>query len=111
MSTLNFHDTHNMIAFLEKTVESDGFEEIIDFLNASSINYTLTINPTIYTLCIKQFWATAKTKTVNREVQIQALVDGKKVIVIKSIVRRDLQLEDADVKERLERKYTASRSQ
>ncbi|GJW99109.1 hypothetical protein Tco_0180917 [Tanacetum coccineum] len=26
----------------------------------SSIRYALTVNPTIYTLCIKQFWATAK---------------------------------------------------
>ncbi|GKF46630.1 hypothetical protein Tco_0136432, partial [Tanacetum coccineum] len=27
------------------------------------------------------FWATAKAKTVNEEVQLQALVDGKKVII------------------------------
>ncbi|GJZ89346.1 putative ribonuclease H-like domain-containing protein [Tanacetum coccineum] len=65
----------------EKPKESDEFEGIIDFLNASSIRYTLTVNLTIYTLCIKQFWATAKEKTVNEEVQIQALVDGKKVII------------------------------
>ncbi|GKC44841.1 hypothetical protein Tco_1062563 [Tanacetum coccineum] len=39
------------------------------------------VNPTIYTSCIKQFWATAKAKTVNEEVQIQALVDRKKVII------------------------------
>ncbi|GKA55764.1 hypothetical protein Tco_0754836 [Tanacetum coccineum] len=43
--------------------------------------YALTVNPTIYTSCIKQFWATAKIKTVNKEVQIQALVDGRKVII------------------------------
>ncbi|GKB51383.1 putative ribonuclease H-like domain-containing protein [Tanacetum coccineum] len=35
-------------------------------------------------------------KTVNEEVQLQALVDGKKTIITESIVRRDLQLEDAD---------------
>ncbi|GJR90140.1 hypothetical protein Tco_0214151, partial [Tanacetum coccineum] len=34
-------------------------------------------------------------KTVNGEVQLQALVDGKKIIITESIVRRDLQLEDA----------------
>ncbi|GKA10413.1 hypothetical protein Tco_0689846 [Tanacetum coccineum] len=34
--------------------------------------------------------------TVNGEVQLQALVDGKKIIITKSIVRRDLQLEDAE---------------
>ncbi|GJW83980.1 hypothetical protein Tco_0157125 [Tanacetum coccineum] len=42
------------------------------------------------------FWATVKVKTVNGEVQLQALVDGKKIIITESIVRRDLQLEDAE---------------
>ncbi|GKB96856.1 putative ribonuclease H-like domain-containing protein [Tanacetum coccineum] len=35
-------------------------------------------------------------KTVNREVQLQALVDGKKIIVSKASVRRDLQLNDEE---------------
>ncbi|GKA74108.1 hypothetical protein Tco_0780410 [Tanacetum coccineum] len=96
MSNLKFPETHNLVAVLEKPKESDGFEGIIDFLNASSIRYALTVNPTIYTSCNKQFWATAKAKTVNGEVHIQALVDGKKVIVTKTSVRRTLQLKDAE---------------
>nr|GEV20502.1 hypothetical protein [Tanacetum cinerariifolium] len=32
-----FSETHNLIAFLEKPTESDGFEQIIDFLNANHI--------------------------------------------------------------------------
>ncbi|GJX52998.1 putative ribonuclease H-like domain-containing protein [Tanacetum coccineum] len=40
--------------------------------------------------------ATVKAKTVNGEVQLQALVDGKKIIITESTVRRDLQLEYAD---------------
>ncbi|GJW80002.1 hypothetical protein Tco_0143977 [Tanacetum coccineum] len=43
-----------------------------------------------------QFWATTKVKTINREVQIQALVDKKKVIISETSVRSDLQLEDAE---------------
>ncbi|GJS74391.1 hypothetical protein Tco_0707232 [Tanacetum coccineum] len=35
-------------------------------------------------------------KTVNGEVQLQALVDGKKIIITESTVRRDFQLEDAE---------------
>ncbi|GJR66255.1 hypothetical protein Tco_0012320 [Tanacetum coccineum] len=89
-------NTASLVAFLEKPKESDGFEGIIDFLNASSIRYALTVNPTIYTSRIKQFWATAKAKTINGEVKIQALVDGKKVIVIETSVRRALQLKDAE---------------
>ncbi|GJW40345.1 hypothetical protein Tco_0066190 [Tanacetum coccineum] len=54
MSTPKFSETYNLVAFLEKPKESSGFEEIIDFLNASYV------------------------KTVNEERQIQALVDKKK---------------------------------
>ncbi|GKD36443.1 hypothetical protein Tco_1251952 [Tanacetum coccineum] len=94
MSNLKFAETHNLVAFLEKPKESDGFEGIIDFLNASSIRYALTVNPTVYTSCVKQFWATAKAKIINGEVQIQALVDGEKVIITETSVRRALQLKD-----------------
>ncbi|GJZ47068.1 hypothetical protein Tco_0600900 [Tanacetum coccineum] len=69
MSTLKYAETHNLVVFLEKPKESVGFEGIIDFLNASSIRYALTI---------------------------QALVDGKKVIVIETSVRRALHLKDAE---------------
>ncbi|GJV84249.1 hypothetical protein Tco_1524147 [Tanacetum coccineum] len=96
MSDLKFADTHNLVAFLEKPTKSEGFKEIVDFLNANPIKYALTVNPTIYCSCIKQFWDTVKAKTVNGEVQLQALVDKKKVIIIESTIRRDLQLEDAE---------------
>ncbi|GJW66445.1 hypothetical protein Tco_0120869 [Tanacetum coccineum] len=96
MTTLQFSDTHNLVAFLAKPPENEGFEQIVDFLNVNPIRYALTINPTIYTSCIEQFWATIKVNTVNGEVQLQALVDGKKIITTELIVRRDLQLEDAE---------------
>ncbi|GJX38593.1 retrovirus-related pol polyprotein from transposon TNT 1-94, partial [Tanacetum coccineum] len=79
-----------------KPEESDGFEQIVDFLNAHPIKYALTVNPTIYTSCIEQFCFTVKAKTINGEVQLHALVDGKKIIVAESTVRRDVQLEDAE---------------
>nr|GEW22418.1 hypothetical protein [Tanacetum cinerariifolium] len=50
-----------------KPIESEGFKQIIDFLNGSSISYALTTIPTIRTSCIKQFWTTAKVKTINDE--------------------------------------------
>ncbi|GJV82592.1 hypothetical protein Tco_1522490, partial [Tanacetum coccineum] len=40
--------------------------------------------------------STAKVKTVNGEVQLQALIDGKKVFILEAIIRRDLHLEDAE---------------
>ncbi|GJS93703.1 hypothetical protein Tco_0800671 [Tanacetum coccineum] len=75
MANLKFADTYNMVAFLSKPKESDGFEQIVDFLNAQSIKYALTVNPTIYTSCIEQFLSTVKAKTINGEVQLHALVD------------------------------------
>ncbi|GJW46063.1 putative ribonuclease H-like domain-containing protein [Tanacetum coccineum] len=44
----------------------------------------------------KAFDATAKAKTVNGEVQLQALVDGKKVIITETSLRRVLKLKDAE---------------
>ncbi|GJR47856.1 hypothetical protein Tco_1315959 [Tanacetum coccineum] len=96
MAALKFASSHNMVAFLDKPTKSDGFEQIVDFLNAHPIKYALTVNPTIYTSCIEQFWTTAKVKTINGEVQIQALVDKKKVIITETSIRSDLQLEDAE---------------
>ncbi|GJY33672.1 hypothetical protein Tco_0418141 [Tanacetum coccineum] len=69
MSSPKFAETHNVVAFLEKPVESDGFAKIIDFLKASSVHYALTL---------------------------QALVDKKRVIITKSSIRRDLHLDDAE---------------
>ncbi|GKE90427.1 hypothetical protein Tco_1567902 [Tanacetum coccineum] len=94
MSALKLADSHNMVAFLAKPTESEGFKQIKDLLNANPIKYALMVNPTIYTSCIEQFWATAKVKTAIGEVQLQVLVDGKKVIITETSVRRDLQLED-----------------
>nr|GEV91114.1 hypothetical protein [Tanacetum cinerariifolium] len=71
MSTPTFAKTHNLIAYLEKPTESDRFEQIVDFLNANPIKYALTL---------------------------QALVDGKKVIVNEASIRCDLRLDDAEAK-------------
>ncbi|GJW79995.1 hypothetical protein Tco_0143970 [Tanacetum coccineum] len=98
MTTLQFADTHNLVVFLAKPAESEGFEQIVDFLNAHTIKYALMVNPTIYTSCIEQFWATVKAKTINEEVQLQALVDGKKIIVTEASIRSDLLLNDEEAK-------------
>ncbi|GJT64838.1 uncharacterized mitochondrial protein-like protein [Tanacetum coccineum] len=38
------------------------------------------------------FWSTVKAKNINEEEQLHALVDGKKIIITESSVRRDLHL-------------------
>ncbi|GKC58229.1 hypothetical protein Tco_1085827, partial [Tanacetum coccineum] len=99
MAALKFANLYNMVAFLNKPTKSYGFTQIVDFLNAHPIKYALTVNPTIYTAYIEQLWATAKVNTVNGEVQIQALVDKKKLIITETSIRRDLQLADENATE------------
>ncbi|GJR61316.1 hypothetical protein Tco_1503478 [Tanacetum coccineum] len=96
VSRLNLMLPVQVNAVEEKPEESNVFEEIIDFLNASSVQNALTVNPTIYTTCIEQFWTSAKVKIVNRERHIQALVDKKKVIISETSIRSDLKFDDAD---------------
>nr|GEW20053.1 hypothetical protein [Tanacetum cinerariifolium] len=69
MTAPTFAKTHNLIAFLAKPAESEGFEQIIDFLNGSSV------------------------KTVKNEVRVQALIDAKWVNIKESSIRRTLKLD------------------
>nr|GEU93272.1 hypothetical protein [Tanacetum cinerariifolium] len=94
-TSLDRKSTTRGFAFLEKPIESEGLEKIIDFLNVNPIKYVLTVNPAIYTSCINQFWATTKVKTINGEDQIHVVVDKKKVIITEISVS-DLHLENAE---------------
>nr|GEU74560.1 hypothetical protein [Tanacetum cinerariifolium] len=69
-----------MVTYLTKSDASKGFNQIIDFLNRSSIKYALTVNPNIYVSCIKQFWTNVVVKKVNDITRLQDLVDKKKVV-------------------------------
>ncbi|GKB79953.1 hypothetical protein Tco_0946848 [Tanacetum coccineum] len=73
MANLEFYDRHNMIAYLKKPSRSEGFQEIVDFLNDC---YCQTVD--------------------NREQEITTTVDGKEFTVTEASVRRHLQLADVD---------------
>nr|GEU30933.1 hypothetical protein [Tanacetum cinerariifolium] len=96
MAPLTFADTHNMIAFLTKSDASEGFDQIVDFLNAQTIQYALMVNPSIYVSCIKQFWASILIKKTNDVVKLQVLIDMKEVVITEDTIRQDLRLDDAD---------------
>nr|GEW55672.1 hypothetical protein [Tanacetum cinerariifolium] len=93
--SLTFADTHNMVAYLNKSDASEGFNQVIDFLNGSYIKYALTVNPTIYVSCIKQFWNTVVVKQSNGVTRLQALVNKKKVLITEAVIRDVLRLDDA----------------
>ncbi|GJS76941.1 hypothetical protein Tco_0726822 [Tanacetum coccineum] len=85
-----------MVACWDRIDRNAEFHQILDFLTTSPIHYALTVSPTIYASYIEQFWATAKSKTVNDMNKIHASVDGKIVVISKSSVRTDLYFNDED---------------
>nr|GEW65600.1 uncharacterized mitochondrial protein AtMg00810-like [Tanacetum cinerariifolium] len=74
---------------------NEGFDQIVNFLNAHMIQYALMVNPTIYVLCIKQFWTSVSIKKSNDIVRLQALIDWKKVIITEDTIRQALRLDYA----------------
>ncbi|GJS23001.1 hypothetical protein Tco_0451633 [Tanacetum coccineum] len=85
-----------MVACLEKSDDNAKFHQIVDFLSTCSVNYALTVSPTIYASYIKQFWNTATSKIINSVKQIHAIIDGKAVVISESSVRSDLLFNDED---------------
>ncbi|GJS23476.1 hypothetical protein Tco_0452108 [Tanacetum coccineum] len=86
-----------MVAFLEKSIGSEGFHQVIDFLNRSHICYALTKKPDVYISFIKQFWRSAEaTIDDNGEVQITGTIDGHSTTITEASLRRHLKLDDHD---------------
>ncbi|GJX54708.1 putative ribonuclease H-like domain-containing protein, partial [Tanacetum coccineum] len=77
-----------------KTVTSLCYEKIFRDSNEKKLIQMIKIHTdkNVADLLTKAF----DVKTINGEVQLQALVDGKKIIITEAIVRRDLQLKDAE---------------
>nr|GEV28002.1 hypothetical protein [Tanacetum cinerariifolium] len=65
-----------MIAILEKYEHNQDFHQIVDFVEASHIRYTLTFNPIVYVSHIRRFWSTARIETTKEGTKILATVDG-----------------------------------
>ncbi|GJQ96252.1 hypothetical protein Tco_0007391 [Tanacetum coccineum] len=86
-----------MVAFLKKPEGSEGFHQIVDFLNSAHIKYALIKNSTIYVSLIYQFWQTTSASTFeNGEIEITATIDGRVKTVTEASIRRHLKLEDYD---------------
>ena len=92
--TRTWAENHNNVALLDEELVPEGFTDMAKFLNATSLRYALTVNPTIYASHIKQFWLTAKVKTRNGEKYVKAMVDGQQVRVTESSIREIILLDD-----------------
>ncbi|GJT70982.1 hypothetical protein Tco_1030268 [Tanacetum coccineum] len=71
MANLEFCDKHNMVAYLKKPTGSEGFQEIVDFLNGSHIRFALTKNPTIYLMAKNSLFT--KALSANDEIQVSTV--------------------------------------
>ncbi|GJX86877.1 putative ribonuclease H-like domain-containing protein [Tanacetum coccineum] len=87
-----YTDSDYARASLDKKSTTRGCQ----FLRSRLISWQCKKQTVVANSTTEAEYATIKAKTVNGEVQLQALVDGKKIIITESIVRRDLQLEDAE---------------
>nr|GFD02013.1 hypothetical protein [Tanacetum cinerariifolium] len=98
----NHHGTTHICRYLQhdrvltKSDASEGFNQIVDFLTAHTIQYALMVNPTIYVSCIKKFWVSVSIKKSNDVIKLQALIDRKKVIITEDTILQALQLDDVD---------------
>nr|GEV72513.1 hypothetical protein [Tanacetum cinerariifolium] len=83
--TSHLHDVKRIFRYLkEKPSESEGFEPIIDLLNAKPIKYALTVNQTVYASYVKQFWTTAKVLDLEEAKITQA----KEITKLKKRVKK-----------------------
>ncbi|GJT47244.1 hypothetical protein Tco_0955959 [Tanacetum coccineum] len=103
-ATLNdqIHTDKNVADLITKAFDVSRFQYLIANirmlnLKVFGINLLLLLKVNAARHKLTAAWKTVLgyCKTVNGEVQLQTLVDGKKVIITKTSVRRDLQLEDA----------------
>ncbi|GJX04028.1 retrovirus-related pol polyprotein from transposon TNT 1-94 [Tanacetum coccineum] len=80
--------------------DEDGEEVDVHMYRSmiGSLMYLTSSRPgSMFVVCAcARYQVNSKAKIVNGEVQLQALVDGKKLIITESTIRRDLQLEDAE---------------
>lgn len=92
--TRTWAENQNNVAILDEELVPEGFTDMAKLLNATSLRYALTMNPTIFVSYIKQFWLIAKAKTRIGEKYVKAIVDGQQVRVTESSIRETLLLDD-----------------
>nr|GFA59111.1 ribonuclease H-like domain-containing protein [Tanacetum cinerariifolium] len=91
-------DDHNKVAYLEKGKGWEAYKQILDFLHRLHIWYSLTHRPRIvFDSLVKQLWATTTVRTLEAgPSEIIATFDGNAVVVTESLIRTQLQLNDAN---------------
>ncbi|GKD15213.1 hypothetical protein Tco_1199620 [Tanacetum coccineum] len=98
MAALKYKDDHNKIAYLGRERGCEDFTDILSYLDHSPLRYALThAPPVVFDSLVKQFWATAVTRSnADGSHDLVATIDGREVVVTESLIRTQLQFDDAN---------------
>ncbi|GJX05727.1 hypothetical protein Tco_0193659 [Tanacetum coccineum] len=98
MAALKYKDDHNKIAYLGRERGCEDFTYILSYLDHSPLKYALThAPPVVFDSLVKQFWATTVVRpNAARSHDLVATIDGREVVVTESLIRAQLQLDDAN---------------
>ncbi|GJZ61852.1 hypothetical protein Tco_0617989, partial [Tanacetum coccineum] len=98
MAALLYKDDHNKLAYLGRERGSEDFTDILSYLDHSTLRYALTHDPSVvFDSLVKQFWATATVRpNAAGSHDLVATIDGREVVVTESLIRAQLQLDDAN---------------
>ncbi|KAJ9552063.1 hypothetical protein OSB04_016108 [Centaurea solstitialis] len=94
MDSMCFIKDHNKVGYFKKDANSEGFEDILDFLASSHIAYAATINPTIYIQHQHDFWLNAVIQEEEGVKTIQTTICGHTLTLTPEKIRFHLQLHD-----------------
>ena len=96
MAELLFKGDHNKQAFLGRGKGDAHYVQMMEFLQRSKIHFALSQYPDIkHEYLVKQFWGMAQVRSVeDRPTEIMATIDGDEYVIIESLVRTQLQLDD-----------------
>ncbi|GJR80720.1 hypothetical protein Tco_0151505 [Tanacetum coccineum] len=91
-------DDHNKLAYLGRETGCEDFTDILSYLDHSPLRYALTHDPpVVFDSLVKQFWATATVRpNAAGSHDLVATIDGREVVVTESLIRAQLQLDDAN---------------
>ncbi|GJU25641.1 hypothetical protein Tco_1164262 [Tanacetum coccineum] len=98
MAALMYKDDHNKIAYLGRERGCEDFTDILSYLDHSPLRYVLTHDPpVVFDSLVKQFWATAVVRpNAAGSHDLVATIDGREVVVTESLIRTQLQFDDAN---------------
>ena len=93
MALLPFKPAHNLSVELSAEHDAD-FAPIISFLQRSTYNFALTVQPVVYESHHQQFWASCSVSSSHNGRFLHATIDAHPISITVETICRHLQLND-----------------